>query len=396
MPRRRAVVLGGLAMALIAAVATVIASSGDEGGHLAANRAQLKRACAGMLPYEELRGRIPDAVAGRVDQYGTELEPDERSRSAAHCSVTWPGHGSVRVTAVPVLSYLSVPVEVEDLAPGAYGPEREAPGLTGGTRKQGGAWILAECPNGLRGQVRTTGLLQVDAVVDLPHAGAAADFRTAVHLANEITARQKCGGAPLKEPAEVVDPYEAHVTEDYKVTSVDEPGRDQPKCRGLGARTGFPGRWTAGGDLQDSRLLSVCTAYSDTEAPEEWDVTAITAASWAGPVGDAAYDQYRSSGDTPDFQDGRRARTIPQEGGDAVLDLWARSRCAAGPTYHRVTAGFEVDGHGFDIEVSKARRAALSASVRKVLDAYLDDPAAWPRLRHCHDTTVIGEVEEWQ
>jgi hypothetical protein len=383
-------------MVLVAGAITVIASGGDEGGHLAANRAQLKHACGGLFPYEELRGRIPDAVAGRVDEYGTELEPGEQSRSAAHCIVTWPGHGEARVSAVPVLAELPVSVEVEDLAPGEYGPEREAPGLTGGVTEQGGAWILVECPAGLRGQVRPVGLLQVDAAVDLPHAGALTDFRTAVHVANKITARHRCGGSPLKLPGKVVDPYEAHVTEEYEVTSVDEPGRDQPKCRGLGARTGFPGKWTAGGDLQDSRLLSVCTAYVDTEEPREWDVTAITAASWAGPVGDSAYEQYRSSGETPDFQDGRRDTTIPQEGGDAVLDLWAHSRCAAGLTYHRVTAGFEVNGHGYDIDVSKARRAQLSASVRKVLDAYLDDPAAWPRRQRCHDTTVIGEVEEWQ
>ncbi|MEV5612717.1 hypothetical protein [Streptomyces sp. NPDC052225] len=395
-PRRRVIALAALAMVLIAGAATALAVGGDEGGHLAANRAQLKRACAGMLPYEELRPFVPDAVAGRVDEYGTELEPGEQSRSAAHCTVAWPGHGEVRVTAVPVLSELPDSVEVEDLAPGEYGPEREAPGLTGTTAKQGGVWLLAECPAGLRGQVRPTGLLHVDAAVDLPRAGTLADFRTAVHVANKITARQKCGGSPLKKPDEVVDPYEAHVTKDYKVTSVDEPGRDQPKCRGLGARTGFPGKWTAGGDLQGSRLLSVCTASADTEDPADWDVTDITAASWAGEVGDSAYDQYRSSGDTPDFQDGRRDTTVPQEDGGAALDLWARAQCAAGPTYHRVTARFAVDGHGFDIDVSKARRAELSTAVRKVLDAYLDDPAAWPRQQRCHDTKLIGEVEEWQ
>ncbi|MFJ2898463.1 hypothetical protein ACIO87_26660 [Streptomyces sp. NPDC087218] len=78
-------------------------------------------------------------------------------------------------------------------------------------------------------------------------------------------------------PTRIVDTYEAHVTSDedgadVEVERIDEPGLGVKKCRGLGTRAGFPGKWTAGGDLQDSRLLSVCGAtVLDREDPTATD-----------------------------------------------------------------------------------------------------------------------------
>lgn len=395
--RGRRAAFGGLALALVAVAATVVGTIADDpdGGHLAANRAQLKRACGGLLPYADLAGRVPDAVAGQVDQFGTELQPGQESRSALNCTVTWPGHGSVHVAAVPLLGPMPASVTVEDLAPGQSGPRHEVRGLTGSETEKNPPWILAECPAGLKGQVRSADVLYVTALVDLPRTGAVAPFRTAAHVANGITARHKCGGTPLREPTWVVDPYEAHVTEGYEVTSVAEPGRGQAKCRAAGPRSGFPGKWTTSGDLQASRLLSVCVGTSSAEEAKERAVVGISAASWVGPVGDTAYEQYRSDGNTPDFQDGKRTATIraPYEAG---LDLWARSQCAAGATYHQVGVGFHVDGQGEAVELTRAQRARMSSDARKAMDAYLTDPDAWPARQHCHGTRLLGEVEGWQ
>ncbi|MFF0095604.1 hypothetical protein ACFYSF_37605 [Streptomyces canus] len=56
-------------------------AQGPGGGHTAANRSQLKSACGGLLPYDELRSLVPGEVEGEVSQYGTVLEPGEESRS---------------------------------------------------------------------------------------------------------------------------------------------------------------------------------------------------------------------------------------------------------------------------------------------------------------------------
>ncbi|MFD8821959.1 hypothetical protein ACFV1C_06325 [Streptomyces sp. NPDC059605] len=116
----------------------------DGGGHSAANRAQLKRACAGPLPYEELRDRVPDEVDGEANQYGTVLDPGEESRSLMNCPVTWPGHGSVWVRAVALVSRIPMTVRAEDILPGGDDEGHEAPGITGRTGEDGRAWVIAE------------------------------------------------------------------------------------------------------------------------------------------------------------------------------------------------------------------------------------------------------------
>lgn len=140
-------------------------------GHSAANRVQLKRACAGLLPYEELRGLVPDDVAGAVSQYGTMLEPDEDSRSLVNCSLTWPGHGSVRVRAVALISRMPMTVRAEDILPGGDDEGYEALGVTGRVGKDGRTWVVAECPGGLEGRVREVSGMYVTADVDLPVPG---------------------------------------------------------------------------------------------------------------------------------------------------------------------------------------------------------------------------------
>ncbi|WP_189544582.1 hypothetical protein [Streptomyces gelaticus] len=385
----------------------------DGSGHSAANRAQLKRACAGLLPYEELRGLVPDDVAGVVSQYGTMLDPDEDSRSLVNCSVTWPGHGSVRVRAVALISRVPMTVRAEDILPGGDDEGYEAPGVTGRVDKGGRTWVVAECPGGLEGRVREVSGMYVTADVDLPVPGKGepaeylADFRTAVQVANGINAAQKCGGSPLRMPTRVVDTYEAHVISDadggnMKVERIDEPGLGVKKCRGLGESAGFPGRWTAGGDLQDSRLLSVCEAtILDREDPMDTDptppdgaVVGVSAASWAGPLAESANGQYYRTGDSFDFLEGERTKAIP-DSKPHELALWARSQCAAGATYHRVTVRTETSTLS-PRTLSEAERTKFSKDARRLMDSYLTGPDGWPEQQRCHDTEILGEVEGWR
>ncbi|MFI6013086.1 hypothetical protein ACIBAG_30445 [Streptomyces sp. NPDC051243] len=411
-----------LVLLLSGAVVVVFVDGAMGGGHAAANRAQLKRACAGLLPYEELSSLVPDEVEGEVSQYGTVLQPDEQSRSLVNCAVTWPGYGSVRVRAAALVPTMPMSVKLEDIAAGAPDGEGsyEVPGLTGRVDEDGRAWIVAECAGGLDGQVRDVSAMYVTADVDLPAPGKGkpaehlVDFTTAVQVANGITEMQDCGGTPLAKPRQLIDTYEAEVTADpdggnIRTVRIDEPGLGLKKCRGLGKRAGFPGNWTASGDMQDSRLLSVCTATVwDREDPTETDpmpeadaVVDVSAVSWAGPLGRSAIDQYDREGDSVAFQEGRRTKVI-REGEPAELALWARSTCAAGSTYHRVTVQMEAsDFYDYSEDgelptLSEGQRTAYSQNARKLLDSYLTDPDGWPRQQRCHDTEILGEVEGWR
>ncbi|KUN98548.1 hypothetical protein [Streptomyces caeruleatus] len=409
--RKPLLVVLPLALLLTAGV-VVLHGTGDSdgGGHAAANRAQLRRACGGLLPYEELSGLVPDEVEGEVSEYGTVLEPGEESRSLVNCAVTWPGRGSVRVRAVPLLSSMPMSVKAEDIVAEGY----EVPGLTGRVGEEDGQlWIVAECAGGLDGQVRDVTAMYVTAQVDLPVPGKGkraqylVDFTTAVRVANGITARQNCGGTPLAEPTKVIDTYEEHTTADadggnIETVRIDEPGLGVRKCRGLGKRAGFPGTWRDSGDLQGSRLLNVCTAAAvDPDDPTETDpwlepdaVVDVSAASWAGPLSRAAFDQYYSTGDSFDFQRGRRTKVVP-ENEPTELALWARSTCAAGSTYHRVTVDMKV-GDLSERTLSEAQRTKYSKDARELMDSYLTAPRGWPRQQRCHGTEILGEVEEWR
>jgi hypothetical protein len=223
------------------------------------------------------------------------------------------------VSPMPMPMPMPMTVKVEDILAGAEEKSYEAPGVTGSAGGDGPAWIVAECADGLDRQVREVPQMYVTADVDLPVPGKGEqrrdlmDFRTAVRVANGITGRQKCGGSPLAEPTRMIDTYEADVTEDpdgsnIRTVRVDEPGLGAKKCRGLGRRTGFPGNWTAVGDLQNSRLLNVCKAttldrkdWTETDPMPQDAVTDVSAASWAGELGRSAVEQYDYTGDSYGF-----------------------------------------------------------------------------------------------
>ncbi|MBC9711419.1 hypothetical protein H9Y04_02385 [Streptomyces sp. TRM66268-LWL] len=415
--RLRAPLVAGLALVLLVGVAVVVLSSGDEeGGHLASNRAQLKRACGGLLPYGELRDLVPDDVRGEAEAYGTQLTPEEESRALLNCSVTWPDRGGVEVRAMPVLSRLPEPATLvsAELAPGAGSDaDFEVPGVTGRAGEATPAWLVAECPAGLDTRARAVSALYVTATVTRfgagarqpgPKARALREFRVAVEVANALTAAQKCGSEAIPLPAEVIDTYEAEVTSDpdggnMEVEDVDIPGLDAAKCRGLAKE--FPGNWSVAGDLQESRLLSVCdaTVYdradpsADTPDLEQGDVDHVSAASWTDPLGESVDAEYGRDGDSYGFRAGERTKEL-REGEPVELALWAGGRCAAGRTLHQVTVSLYRGGRSGAL--TEDERTRFSRQARTALDRYLADPAGWPQRQRCHDTKVLGEVEGWR
>ncbi|QKV92493.1 hypothetical protein HUT19_12655 [Streptomyces sp. NA02950] len=435
-------------------VGVVLATRGTEGGHRAANRAQLRKACDGTLPYGDLARLVPDGRRGELRQYGTMLAPDRDSRSLLDCSLSFGDGLGVTVHAEALVS--DVPEEMktrELLDPSGGEGTFVAPGTTGQYGRHG-AWLVADCRGGLAGRARPTTDLYVRAEVTTEggaegggradrsgreRATALAGFRTAVHVANAITASQHCGGAPLPMPTDVVDTYEAHAKKGrWRSERIDEPSRDLRKCRwisGPSLRGVKSGRWTSLGDLQESGGLSACVGDWDEEAEEndgesakEWEITGVEAASWSGILGRSAYDAYEREGNVPGWgadenadenadqkadQEADGKKDGPSEGesgpgGDKGEDrissyasrpqlaLWARSVCGGRATYHRVSVLPEVRFDDGDTAVLGAKdRARFSTVVRAVLDRYLRSDDAWPRSAGCRDTKVLGEVEQW-
>lgn len=398
--RLRLPLAGTLTLGLLAAVGVTMLSWGDGSGHLAANRAQLKKACGGLLPYDELRDRVPDDARGTLDEYGTLLQPGQESRSLLNCRLEWGNRGGVHVEAATLVNHLPYALKTDDLLSPGY----EAPGVTGRVSDDDrNLWIVAECPNGLTGRARSASQMYVS--VSVAKASVRTEFRVAVQVANTVAQREHCGAA-LKLPSRVIDTYEEHdanggpVDEgDYADIRVDEPGRGVAKCGWMSAKGSAPasGTWTAVGDLQGSRLLSVCSA--DREGDEEARVlepVALDAASWSGELGRSAYRDYERAGEYPGFDD--RPDTITDA--DARIALWARSECAGGTTYHRVSVSPQV-GNPVDLEyggitLTDSDRAELSSDVEKLMTSYLNASGGWPSAQRCHATKLLGEVEEWR
>lgn len=176
---------------------------------LADNRAQLKSACAGLLPQGHLGQFLPKGEAGSLHQYGTMLDPGQQSRVLLDCRLSWGGDEEVTVRAN------ALPARAEE-APGASDsdfPLRLPPSAQGTVKidRSGAARAIAslvvECPKGLTGRVRPSKDLQVAVGLPVKVKDAYASELSpgnrrlvagaAVRIANWITDRQKCGGAPL-------------------------------------------------------------------------------------------------------------------------------------------------------------------------------------------------------
>ncbi|MEU8870883.1 hypothetical protein AB0D24_06875 [Streptomyces javensis] len=423
-------------MAVVGIAGAVLATRDSGGGHLAANRAQLRKACDGTLPYGDLERLVRDERPGELRQHGTMLAPGQESRSLLDCSLSWgDGHG-VTVHAEALVSDVPEAVETRDLLEPAGGRGTfVAPGTTGQYGRRG-AWLVAECQGGIGGRVRPTTDLYVTARVtdgtddgtdgtdsaDGATAGsgkpdratALLGFRTAVHVANALTKAQHCGSGPLTTPTAVVDTDETH----------GAPGQGLRKCEWIDGSS-LPGvasgSWTTLGDLQESPGLSACAGEWDAEKnagerprPKQWQVTEVEAASWSGILGRSAYDSYEREGHVPGWgaeDDGPASEAgseadaepgAPQEdrvssyAGRPQLALWARSVCGGRTTYHRVAVLPEIRLEDGETAVIGGKdRARLSTAARTVLDRYLDAGDGWPASAKCRDTKVLGEVEQW-
>ncbi|MFI0775226.1 hypothetical protein [Streptomyces sp. NPDC021212] len=416
--------------ALITALVTgaVLAIGNKGGGHLAANRDQLRKACDGALPYGDLERLVRDARPGELRQHGTMLAPGQDSRSLLDCSLSWGGGNEVAVHAEALVSDVPQGMETRQLVNPGPGGTFTAPGTTGryGAR---GAWLVADCRGGLNGRVRPTTDLYVTAKVTDGSAGAAAGadrrtaltgFRTAVHVANAITRAQRCGGPPLDPPSQVVAPAADRGGEGMA-------GPASRRCDWIspssvpGLRSGA---WATRGDAQNSTALSACVGDWDAgarhnagETPRDWQITGVEAASWTGVLGRSAYDSYEREGHVPGWGAGEENGlaeaeplgtddTEPDPGGrvDRVpsylthpqLALWAQSVCGGKVTYHRVSVLPRLHiPDGETVPLGPARRAALAGTAHTLLARYLGAEGGWPKAAGCRDTKVLGEVEEW-
>ncbi|MFE0176584.1 hypothetical protein ACFWZ2_30135 [Streptomyces sp. NPDC059002] len=372
----------------------------------AANADQFTRACAGLLP-EEMRPFVSDDERGALDEFGTMLRPGQESRALLDCTLSWGGGGDAwepdaqaRVRAEAVLGSTAPPT-----LDGGYElplPETALGAVSVDDRLRGStvtASVLADCPKGLTGRVRPARDLLV--TVDLPSHSDEYDVpkserlvasRTAADVANWVTRKQGCGSRPLPtEPAAAGSPADA------------------PKlCAWLSPKALHlsPGRWSFDGNAKTySRRTGACGGRWDDTAgsPADRSVKAASAESWSGVLARGAYDDHRGDGEVPG--PGKQPPhdkpvTIEESGDDPLLALWARSECAAGTTYHRVTVTPELDfEYGLEqgrsvLEPKDQRR--LSRQARAVLDRYLAAPDGWPHRAHCRNTTVMGEVAQWR
>lgn len=204
--------------------AFVIVRAERRDAQLSDNRAQLARACRGLLPAAELRRWLPADSAGELAEFGL-LFDGRPSRSLLDCALMWGADADkwepdaeVRLRAVAALpgEESALSPQDSDEAVGNWATPRGAHGeVTYDSTLDGGrvtAWLRLHCPSGLTGRVRPTKDLRIR--VDYP---VRADFaselsahdrltpaRTAVRAANWVLAKQHCTGPRLPRPAEVV------------------------------------------------------------------------------------------------------------------------------------------------------------------------------------------------
>lgn len=398
---------GALAVVVAGAVAWFAVGRAQQ---RAANLDQLDRACAGLLPGEQLRGFVPGDGPGVLEEYGTMLDPGQESRALLNCTLAWgtgrwePEH-RVRIRAEAHIAAQAEEAGTEDRVISGF-PLPLPPGATGSTgtedRVEGSevsASLQVECPGGLRGRSRPSRTFHVSVELpskaeydhDVPATEHLVAARTAVAIANWVTERQECGRKPIRtdaspRPAEGPTPTELCAWIDPEEL---EFAREE---------------WEFSGDGTYNRRAGFCAGHSTGfGAPEDLPVSGMTAESWSGEFARGAYERHTNVKTAP----GQRAPSPAAPDGSVViktsafspkLALWAESVCDGGPSYHRVAVSVSI-GSGNEEEeevvVEGRVRKRLSADVRATLDRYLAAADGWPQRAHCHGTKVLGEVEEW-
>lgn len=410
----RATATAALALALLAATAAC-----DDEDHRAANEKRVAHACRGLLPAAGLRPVLPRESTVTTREFGTSLTPDRASRALLDCTVSWEpdrkpfGTSGIRLRAEAAPG--RIPRFSKDLddqteprpAHAAFGlplPSDAEGAVTVDSDGRVVASLTLSCPGGLTGRTRPLHDLHIG--LDFPQTDetdyrpTAAErrtaSRTAVRVADRITAQQHCGTRPLAgRPA----PDKAERARGAALCS----WLDAKKLRLDGGAS--PDAWRPDGDTRYSRRTAHCSAGTDEPGIRDRDrpgLAHVTADSWSGVHARTAYEDHADKGavpgarDRPDFPEPGDEDIPESAGGDdgPELALWARSVCDGGRTYHRVAAGLgtpdPAPGH-----LTKEERAQLSADVRRTLDRYLDARAGWPRQSHCHDTELLGEAQDW-
>ncbi|MEU5161756.1 hypothetical protein AB0G74_19395 [Streptomyces sp. NPDC020875] len=391
-----------LALALIATIAagTTVTGALERRDRLADNRAQLDRACRGLLPAERLRPYLPDDSRGRTAEYGTLLgtDPGQGTRALLDCRLFWGGggprgeHGAevlVRATAVgepdedtPVLPRLRAEAFPLALPPSALG---------GSQLKQrwAAATLVVDCPAGItrHGGGRTNDI-RVRAVLprDRSAAGVADDrdgpardladrraaARTAVAVADWVTERAGCRGTDLGT-AVPDGPAPA------------SGAADPALCRWLDPHAlGLGGGWTAVPGEPYATRAGVC-------AIEHPDGRRVEAASGTGGWGTRLHDD---GGPNTRSDDGSWTwRGDPPEASVSASALCGEGKRAGVRAYHRVAVTpprTTPDAEGWH-RISRADADRLTETARRTLAAYSAASDGWPRRTGCRDTTTLPE-----
>ncbi|WP_282696203.1 hypothetical protein [Streptomyces sp. CC208A] len=394
--------VGGTLAAVVAGVAVWF--SVDRTRQRAAELDRLASACAGLLPHEQLRDFVPGNGAGVFEEYGTMLAPDQESRALLDCTLSWnkgrwEPETLIRVRAEALIATQVAEIDAGDRSVGDF-PIPLPPGTRGGTgaddRLNGSevsASLQVECPRGLRGRSRPSGRFAVsvelpskaDSEYDVTAADRLTAARTAVTVANWVAGHQNCGREPIRTDASPHQVEGATPTELCAWMDPEELGFAEEE-------------WEFAGDGTYDRRVGSCAGHiTGYGSPPGAPIVGVTAESWAGESARGAYERHTRAGTAPGRRAGSPESTAVKDVGPSPrLSLWAESVCDGGPSYHRITLtpalGSEDEKEAL---VEGPLRTRFSTDARTALDRYLAAPDAWPQRAHCHDTEILGEVEQW-
>ncbi|MFI8520927.1 hypothetical protein ACIGEZ_24355 [Streptomyces sp. NPDC085481] len=374
----------------------------------AANLDQLERACAGLLPGEQLRGFVPGNSAGALEEYGTMIDPGQESRALLNCTLSW-GAGRWEpetLVQVRVEALIASQVAVADAGDRSVGdfPMPLPPGARGSTgaddRVNGSevsASLQVACPRGLPGRSRPSERFQVsvelpskaDSKYDVPASDHLVAARTAVGIANWVIGQQNCGREPIRTNA---TPRPVEGPTPTKLCAWMDPDELEFAEE----------EWEFSGDGTYDQRVGSCTGHiAGYGAPPAMPVVGVTAESWSGEFARGAYERHTYAGTAP----GRRTPAPTTPAGSVVikdsgippaLALWAESVCDGSPSYHRITVTPALSfGDKKEVVVEAHVRKRFSTDARAALDRYLAAADGWPQRSRCRDTKILGEVEQW-
>ncbi|MEV6397234.1 hypothetical protein AB0M39_21085 [Streptomyces sp. NPDC051907] len=427
MPRARPPkwVIGMLACAVVAVtvIAVVVSMSISEDAQRSDNADQLRRACKGLLPHQQLEEFVSSDDDGVLDEYGTMLDPRQESRALLDCRLAW-GEGrwepeaEVRVRAEALVGGQAADSEETS----ASDPSQDfslplpagAKGSTSADERVKGSEATASlqvtCPNGLRGRLRPSKDLRVtvalpsraDSEYDVPESDRFLAAQTAVHVANWVAEQQKCGLAPIS--AEGASPAKRQAAAPTKQCAWLDPEALE-FAEGGWEESDSRYNWDFSGDTAYNRNAGSCEGALNglPSFSSDKPIVAVRAESWSGDFAVGAYQRYEDAGKAPGRKPSRTApdgtAKIKNTEQPVALALWAEATCDGGRSYHRVAVTpylqFGSDGKAPALVLDKAERERLSTDARAVLDRYLAAEDGWAQRSNCRKVKVVGEVEEW-